>query len=124
METDAHQHMTWTLLEGVAVVRFHFSRRYDLGEYEEIGHGLKTVAAAEGVQAVLLNLDSVEHVSSRFLGILLAFARQLSSEGRALAVCRLRPQVLHIFKLCRADALIDTYAGEEEARTALKREGV
>jgi len=113
------RHIAWSRSDDVAIVRFRFGRRLDLVEYAEIDRELRTVADTQGVKSVLLNLDALDHFPSRLLGTFLALAKRLSSEGRTLAVCRLRPELLRIFQLCKADALIETYASEEEARAAL-----
>ena len=119
MEASDFRHITWTRADGVAVVRIRFAPRYDYAEYDDISRELRAVTVVSGKDAVLINLDSLELFSSRLLGIFLAAAKQLAREGRTLSVCRLRPGPLRVFKLCRADALIASFASEEEAREFL-----
>ena len=119
MEDPKFKHIDFSQSGDVAIVRFRFVRQRNFSDYGEISRELDVVTGTEGVRAVLLNLDVLDHFSSRLLGIFLAAAKRLSSEGRTLAVCRLRPEPLRVFRLCRADALIKVYGSEEEARAAL-----
>ena len=113
------KHITWVVSNGLAVVRFRYERFRALEEYEEIDEEVNSAAAAEGVRAVVVNCDVLENFPSRLLGILAGLSKKLSKDGRKLAVCRLRPEPLRVFRLTRLDTLIPVYAGEDEARAAL-----
>jgi len=119
MGEQVFKHIVCELSGGVATLRFRFARGYDVVEYDEIGEELHAAINREGVESVALNLDALDHTSSRLLGMFLMYAKRLSSEGRKLVACRLRPEPLRVFRLCRADSIIPTYASEDEARAAL-----
>ena len=113
------KHITWALAEGIAVVRFKYSQFRDFEAYDEIARELDSAASADGVRVLLLKLDVLEHFTSRLLGIMAALSKRLREAGKALAVCRVRPEPLRTFRLCKLDTIIPVYATEEEATAAL-----
>jgi len=119
METGKQPHVAWTLSGDVAIVRFRYAPQRGFDQYEEIRNELSTVAEDERARAIVLNLDVFEHITSRFLGLLAELARQLSADGRRLALCRMRPTAERAFRISGLDRIISLHASEEDARAAL-----
>jgi len=116
---DLFKHLTVEKTNGLRVVRLQFSRQRDFSEYDELNEELRCLAHEKGANAVLINLEAVEFVSSRMLGILIGLAKDLAQSGKRLAACRLRPEPSRVFAMCRVDAIIPTFGSENEARAAL-----
>lgn len=114
------RYLTWSIDGRTALVRFRFIQLLRFEEYGMIEAELIGVAETPGVESVVLNFDVMEHFTSRLLGILASLSRKLKGNGRRLAVCRLRPEPLRAFRICRMDILIPCYASEEEARAAVE----
>ncbi len=123
MEAQDLKHISWTISDGVVVVRLRFAPRIAFDAYDEISHELACAADVEGGGGVLVNFEALDHLTSRLLGIMVALSKTLSAGGRALAVCRMRPEPLRAFRACRLDASIPVYPTEEEARVALSKAG-
>jgi len=117
MESPGYRHIAVAWEKDAAIVQFRYIRRHEYGDYEAIQTELESVAGE--ARTLLLNMDAWEHISSRFVGILLSLAKRCSAEGRSFAVCRLQTEPLRILRLCKADTLISIYPSEEEARRAL-----
>jgi len=123
MNIPQTKHISCTLAGPVVVARLRFARHRSPLAYDEVAEELSRVAEVEGVRSVLLNLEALDHVTSRLLGAMAALSKRLSAEGRSLAVCRMRPEPLRSFRVCRLDVLIPVYRTEEEARAALMGPG-
>ena len=112
------KYILWEIGGNVALVRLRYVSAFRFEEYEPLLNELNGVAGTAGVTVMVLNLETLEHFPSRMMGLLTALSKTL---GRKLLVCRLRPEPLRAFKLCRLDALIPVFPGEDEAREAAKR---
>ena len=117
MDAPDFKHITVKRKDDAAIVRFRYTRRHEYGDEEALQAELERVAGEVG--SLLLNLDALEHITSRFVGMLIALSRQSSDENRQLALCRLRPEPLRVLRLCKADTFLHIYSSEEEAREAL-----
>ena len=117
MDAPDFKHITVKRKDDAAIVRFRYTRRHEYGDEKALQAELEKVAGDAG--SLLLNLDALEHISSRFVGMLIALSKQCSDEDRWLALCRIRPEPLRVLRLCKADTLIHIYPSEEEARAAL-----
>ena len=119
MEDSGLKYVGCKVSDGLALVKLRYAEFLGFDAYDHLQGEFEAVADEEGVDAVLVNLDALEHITSRFIGILAALSSRLSQKDRRLAICRMRPEALRAFKLCRMDSLIPTYDSEDEARAAL-----
>jgi anti-anti-sigma factor len=108
-----------TVEDGLTVVRFRYIPSFRFEDYDLLEAELTAAAGDPAVRGVVINLDALEYLTSRMLGMLTAVAHKLLGEGRAVAVCRLRPEAMRAFKLTRLDSVIPSYPTEEEAKRAL-----
>lgn len=113
-----HRFIALEVEERLAVVKFHYAPNFRFEDYEVIEAELNAVADAD-IKAMIINLDAMEYLSSRLLGMITSVAARMRESERTLVVCRLRPEALRAFKLTRLDSLIPQYPSEEEARQAL-----
>ena len=128
------KYATWTRSGGVLIAHLRYVRILQFEEYAALETELNGLAETEvyppqaapratrGIDAVIINCDALEYFTSRLLGILAALSRKLRDAGRKLAVCRLRPEPLRTFRICRLDSIIPVYPSEQEAREAFAKE--
>ena len=120
MDVADYKYIDVTMLDDLAVVRFLYKRRHEYSEYDVISQELQAVVDGEGIGGIVLNLDAVEQMPSRLLGIFLGMARQMRLGERPLAACRLRPDVGRVFRLSKAEQLVPVFPTEEEALAAAR----
>ena len=70
---------------------------------------------AEGAEKLLINMTSIDYVSSAGLRILLATAKRLKSAGGELRVCGLSETVREVFEISGFDLILKLYADESDA---------
>lgn len=106
-----------TIRDEVAVVKLVSGRgiRTDMAEKleEELSALLKESAGA--CKRMVINLETIEYMSSRALAVLVSVYQLLHDRGAELAVCRLRPEVSRAFQITRLEAIIPVHASEAEA---------
>lgn len=118
-ELQQNRHITWRVKDNIAIVRLRYAQMMHFDAYAEMEQELLAVAATPGLRGLIVNLDVLEHFTSRLLGILASLRKHTQEQGAELAVCRLRPEPLRAFQICRMDVLIHAYPSEEEARAAM-----
>ena len=109
----------YTVKHRVATVEFRYQRMRGTEEVESINRELNIVADMEDDRAMLINFSGVEFFSSRMISVLTALHTRLHHSGRKLALCRLRPEPLRSFRLCKMYTLIPVFDAEKEAFSAL-----
>ena len=118
---ESNKHITLELRDEVAVIRMRYARFFRFEEYDQLEEELLRAAAGAPGGKVLVNLEAVEYVTSRFIGVLAALHKKVVSGGGRMAVCRLRPETMRVFQLTRMDALIPVCPSEEEALKTLAK---
>jgi anti-anti-sigma factor len=113
------QFIGWAIENGLAIVRFNYAPSFRFEDYDVLEAEVNAVADTAEIRGLIINLDALEYLTSRMLGILTAVASRMRKAERLVAVCRLRPEALRAFKLTRLDSVIPHYLTEEEARQAL-----
>ena len=63
----------------------------------------------------MLSLENVHYLSSRAVGVILAFFQHLDREHGSLRVCCVAPKLLPVLDSMRLSNLVETYATVEEA---------
>jgi anti-anti-sigma factor len=115
------KYTAWNVADGVAMIRLNYVQMLRFEEYSQLEAEILHAAEGPDIRAVVLNFDVLELFSSRLLGIIAAVAKRMKTKGRRLVVCRLRPEALRAFRLCRLDTIVPVFAGEEEARAAVEK---
>ena len=113
------KHITWTVTNGVAIVRLRYAHMIRFEAFAEMEAELNAALDGATANRIIINFDVTEHFTSRMLGILAALHKKTRQTNGQMAICRLRPEPMRAFKLCRMDTLIAYYSSEEEARAAL-----
>ena len=116
MPPRTHGH--WLQVETVgevAVGRLTQCRILNEDAVEQAGTQLLGLMESTGCKKVVLDLGTVEGMSTAFMGKLVALHRQVEAAGGRLVLCQVRPALLEVFTICRFNKLVQIYAGEQEA---------
>src|SRR5689334_16752948 len=99
----------------VTVVRF--TTRTILGDdaIDAIAAQLFGLVEEAGCRQFVLNLGNVESVSTAMVGKLVALHRRLEAAQGQLALCRMGPFLVEIFKVLNLGPLARVYGEEQEA---------
>lgn len=87
------------------LLRFRESWISDFLQIEELGKELYQVAEGLECARLVLDLSSIEFLSSAALGKLISLNGRVKARNRILVLCNLQPQVLDVFLKCRLDRL-------------------
>ncbi len=64
---------------------------------------------------LVLDLQKVTHVPSRFLGVLVDINSSLARSGGQLRICGLEPMTLQVFRIMHLDRILKLSASREQA---------
>lgn len=113
--TDTKSRLTITESSGVTVVHFADRKILDEMAIDEIGKELNKIADEHDKIKMLLNFDSVEHLSSAALGMLISLNTKVSSANGALKLSDISKQIFEVFKITRLNKLFDIHDTAEQA---------
>ena len=89
----------------------------DLG-IQELGQELFHLVDVESRKKLVLNLSSVDFLSSAALGKLITLDKKVKAQGGALKLCNIRPEIYEVFAITRLDRLFDIKTDEADALAA------
>ncbi len=69
-----------------------------------------------GDQRIILNLSSLEYISSAGLRVLLMAAQNLDKQEKSLSVCSMTEAVGDVFRISGFDQIIDVFPSVEDAK--------
>jgi stage II sporulation protein AA (anti-sigma F factor antagonist) len=94
--------------------------RLDVGVSAELEDQLMKAVEDNSIDRLILNMESVEYMSSSGFRVAIALLRRLSDKGGVLKICSLKPAVKRIFDVIELTSLFEIFESEEEALTSLK----
>ena len=112
---DTQSHLTITDSNGVTVVNFADRKILDELAISEIGNELNKIVDEHDKIKMLLNFDSVEHLSSAALGMLITLNAKVGSANGALKLSDISPPIFEVFKITRLNKLFDIHDTAEQA---------
>ena len=81
-------------------------------------------ACAAGRDCVVIDLASVEYISSVGLRVLMLASKQAKTQGGALGVCALQPVVREIFEISRFHLVLQVFPTLRDALAKLSAEAL
>jgi len=78
-----------------------------MAEIERLGDELYRLVTEENRTKLVLNLASVQFLSSAALGKLLSLNAKLRARNGVMKFCNVQPNVLEVFVTCKLDTLFD-----------------
>ena len=89
--------------------------RLDVNLSNAIEEQLTGIIRDSQVKKVLINLKSVEYMSSSGLRMLVAITREAQSAEKSISLCELNKAVVKLFEVVELDDLFTIYETEAEA---------
>ena len=74
----------------------------------------------QGYAKLVLDFQSVEYLSSKMLGKLMAIYKRLQAEKGGLALCRIRPDLMEVFEVTQLDKVLNLQPDQGRAIQSLK----
>ena len=78
-------------------------------------------AAEPDDRAVIMDMESLDYISSGGLRVILGFAQALDEQKAKLALCSLKSSVNDVFRISGFDRIVNICATREEAVAAVSR---
>lgn len=103
----------------VAVVKFEISHLNDEENIEELGHELFALVDQFGFRKVVLNMGSVEYVTSSVVGKIITLHRKLHRSEGQLVISNLTPGVNEVLMASRLLSYFKVAPTEPEALAGL-----
>ncbi|QDV34784.1 FHA domain-containing protein [Tautonia plasticadhaerens] len=103
------------IVRGTLVARIRESFLDDEASVGPLRYELQSFFDKPLPRRVVLNLEHVDYLSSRAVGVILAFFQHLDRENGALRVCCVAPKILPVLDSMRLPKLVDLYPSAEEA---------
>jgi anti-sigma B factor antagonist len=116
--SDQEDHLVVGREGEIAVVRFAARKILEEVPIAEIGDRLTSLADSETGIKMLLDFESVEHLSSAVLSMLINLNKRVSDGGGKLKLANIRPQIYEVFKITRLNKVFDIYSSTAEAKKA------
>ena len=113
-----HQRLDVSEVGDVTLIRFVDRRILDATNIEELGGELFALIEQENRKKLLLNFSDVEFLSSAALNKMIILDKRLKSDGGALKLCCLRPEIHEVFMITRLNQLFDIREDENEGLEA------
>jgi anti-sigma B factor antagonist len=102
----------------VTMVHFRDRRITEDRRTDQVGRELYHLVEGQGGRKLLLNLSSVDFLSSAALGKLITLDKKARARGGTLKLSNICPELLQIFTVTRLDRLFDIEKDEAAALAA------
>lgn len=91
------------------VIRFRDTDILDQVNIHEMGKEMYAVVeSAPGVK-LIVDFEGVEYLSSSALGKLITLKRKVEENSGTLKVCRIKPEIMEVFRITKLDTIFDIY---------------
>jgi len=102
----------------VRVVEFTHNKILDEGNIADIGATLNTLIDERPKPKLLLDFNSVEHLSSAALGMLINVNNRVKQKNGQLRLANIKPQIFEVFVITKLNKLFRILPGRQEALTS------
>ncbi|MDY0168656.1 MAG: STAS domain-containing protein [Thermoguttaceae bacterium] len=113
-----YRHIEVNEVGDVTVVRFRDRKLIEDIRIQELGQELFGLVDAEGQDKLLLNFSQVEFLSSSALGKLITLDKKMKTNGGAMKLSNIRPEIFEVFTITKLDRLFDIRDDEADALAA------
>ncbi|MEM1212028.1 MAG: STAS domain-containing protein [Planctomycetota bacterium] len=87
---------------------------------QQIGDEVAAVIDGQASPKLLLNFESVEHLSSAALGTLITINNRIREKGGQLRLANIDPQIYDVFKITKLNKLFQIHDTAEKAMGSFK----
>jgi len=109
--------------QGVTVVHFTDAKVIDQRNINQIGAELMAMVDQRGVRKMLINMDTVQYLSSAVLGKLISLHKALRTNKGVLRLCSIAPPIYEVFEITRLNKVFDIHKSQDEALQAFRLGG-
>jgi anti-sigma B factor antagonist len=89
----------------VRVVEFTNNRILDEANIAEIGQGLTGLVEEQAIPKLLLDFNTVDHLSSAALGMLINVNKKIRERNGQLRLANIKPQIYEVFVITKLNKL-------------------
>ena len=114
----AYQRLEVTEVGDVTVVRFRSRRITEDIDIQEFGSEMFNLVENDKPEKLLLNLSTVEFLGGLALGRLVTLDRKVKTQGGALKLSNIRPNIYEVFAIVKLNRLFDLKEDEADALAA------
>jgi len=107
-------------VSGITVARFIDNRILDEAVIQVVGDQMYRLVDDHGLKQIILDFQTVEHLSSAALGKLINMKKKVDASGGKLSMCNLRPELLKIFKVTKLTKVFDIQKSIEKSLKSIK----
>ena len=104
-----------TQQKDVRVVEFTNNRILDAANIAEIGTSLGALIDERHPPKLLLDFNTVDHLSSAALGMLITANKRIKEKNGQLRLANIKPQILEVFVITKLNKLFKILPNREEA---------
>ena len=101
--------------DSVSVVKFRDDRVMDPSRIQQMGTELMSLADEAAPSKLVVNFENVKFFSSQAISKLIVLERKVKSNGGALRLSNLRPEVRELFNYTNLDSVFDIREQESDA---------
>ena len=106
--------------DGIHVVRCLTETLLDPVDIERVDIQIQAAMASVSTPRVVVNLQSVNHMASLMLSVLIKLHQDVQAKGGAVALASIPKRLQDLFELVGLDHIFDSYETPEEALAALQ----
>jgi anti-anti-sigma factor len=106
--------------KSAVVLRFTFKSMFDPMEVDQLQNDIEQIVRATQSATYVLDMASVEFVSSGFLGLLISVSQTLRQLGASVRFCNLTAGIARVIKTTHLDQVLDIRADVDAAVADIK----
>jgi anti-anti-sigma factor len=106
--------------KNAVILRFTFKSMFDPMEVDQLQNDIERIVRAAQLGVYVLDMGSVEFVSSGFLGLLISVSQTLRQLGASVRFCNLTPGIARVIKTTHLDQVLDIRTDADSATSDLK----
>ena len=99
----------------VRIVEFTNNRILDEANIAEIGQGLSGIVEEQPTPKLLLDFNTVDHLSSAALGMLINVNKRVKERNGQLRLANIKPQIFEVFVITKLNKLFRIMGTRAEA---------
>ena len=109
--------------ENIAIVTLLESRILDENNINDLGRQLMDLVKKQYMIKMIIDLGSVQYLSSAVLRQFIALYKAIKEEKGDLKFCKVNPQIREVFKITQLDKMIEIKDDLDQAIAAFKKKG-
>jgi len=91
------------------VIRFREADILDQVNIHEMGREMYALVEDSPGIKLIVDFEGVEYLSSSALGKLITLKRKVEEASGTLKMCRIKPEIMEVFRITRLDTIFDIY---------------